>query len=65
VLDDAAPAMLKALHHWLRRHLGEHQMPVRWFLLDTLPRTSRGKINRDHIAEVCRGQTPVDPRKLA
>ena len=29
-----------------------------------LPRTSRGKINRDHIADVCRGQTPVDLRRL-
>lgn len=64
VMDDRSPATLKELHAWLRRHLGEHQMPVRWFLLDALPRTSRGKINRDHIADVCRAETPVDLRRL-
>jgi acyl-CoA synthetase (AMP-forming)/AMP-acid ligase II len=64
VMDDRSPAILKELHAWLRRHLGEHQMPVRWFLLDALPRTSRGKINRDHIADVCRAETPVDLRRL-
>jgi oxalate---CoA ligase len=64
VMGDASPRSLKELHGWLRSHLGEHQMPVRWFLLESLPRTSRGKINRDHIAEVCRVQTPVDLRRV-
>jgi acyl-coenzyme A synthetase/AMP-(fatty) acid ligase len=38
-------------------------MPVRWYLIDELPRTSRGKLNRDHIAEVCSRLTPLDLRE--
>ena len=64
VMGDASPASLKELHGWLRRHLGEHQMPVQWFLLESLPRTSRGKINRDQIADACRAQAPVDLRRV-
>lgn len=62
VLASADGPVLRALHTWLRQHLAEHQMPVRWYLLDEIPRTSRGKINRDHIAATCRERTPVDLR---
>jgi acyl-CoA synthetase (AMP-forming)/AMP-acid ligase II len=64
VITDASPARLRALHGWLRRHLAEHQMPVRWFVLDALPRTSRGKVNRDQIAAACGGLVPVDLRAV-
>ena len=50
------------LHAWLKKHLAEHQMPVRWYVLDALPRTSRGKINRDQIAASCAKLPPLDVR---
>ena len=39
-------------------------MPLRWFVLESIPRTSRGKVNRDHVAEACRAVTPVDLRRI-
>lgn len=64
VLNDPSPARLRELHDGLRRHLADYQMPVRWYLVDLLPRTSRGKLNRDHIAAICAGLTPVDLRGI-
>jgi acyl-CoA synthetase (AMP-forming)/AMP-acid ligase II len=64
VMSDAVPQRLRELHGWLKQHLAEHQMPVRWYLLDQIPRTSRGKINRDHIAAACAQRTAVDLRAM-
>lgn len=55
---------IRNLHEWLKAHLAEHQMPVRWHLLDNLPRTSRGKVNRDQIADACRSAPAVDLRSI-
>jgi acyl-CoA synthetase (AMP-forming)/AMP-acid ligase II len=62
VLADGGSPRIRELHTWLRSHLAEHQLPVRWFILDEIPRTSRGKINRDHIAAACKSMAPVDLR---
>ncbi|MBE0602942.1 MAG: acyl--CoA ligase [Deltaproteobacteria bacterium] len=64
VLDDPGPDRLRAFHDLLRRHLADYQMPLRLYLVDSLPRTSRGKINRDHVAAACAGLTPVDLRGI-
>jgi len=64
VLAARSPDTLRGLHAWLKTHLAAHQMPVRWYVLETLPRTSRGKINRDRIAEACLHVTPVDFRSI-
>ncbi|MDG2170286.1 MAG: class I adenylate-forming enzyme family protein [Opitutales bacterium] len=64
VMDDQEPETLRKLHSWLSDHLAEHQMPVQWFLLEEIPRTSRGKVNRDTVAEHCESCDPVDLRKL-
>jgi acyl-CoA synthetase (AMP-forming)/AMP-acid ligase II len=63
VLADPSPPRIRELHAWLRQHLAEHQLPVSWFVLPEIPRTSRGKINRDHIAATCRALTPLDLRE--
>ena len=54
VLDDDPNLTMPALRSRMAEKLGRHQMPVRWYLLETIPRTSRGKINRDRVAESCR-----------
>lgn len=56
--------VLRRLHAWTARHLAEHQMPVRWWVLPEIPRTSRGKINRRHVAERCAGLAPLEPGRL-
>lgn len=64
VLGEDDEETLRALHAWLGRHLAEHQMPVRWYVLDEIPRTSRGKINRDTVATACAERAPVDLHQL-
>ena len=64
VLKDASDAGFHQLHEWLARHLGKHQMPARWYVLDEMPRTSRGKINRAQVAQKCEKGKPVDLRRL-
>lgn len=51
VLD--ADASLEAVKSFLATRLARHQMPVRWYVVDAIPRTSRGKINRSEVARVC------------
>ncbi|HKW13252.1 MAG TPA: fatty acid--CoA ligase family protein, partial [Candidatus Krumholzibacteria bacterium] len=53
-------ATLRELHQWARQHLAAHQLPQRWYVLDEIPRTSRGKVNRAQIAEHCMSRRPVD-----
>ena len=64
VLPNGDDESIRKLHAWLRDHLAEHQMPVRWHLLETLPRTSRGKVNRDQIADACRSAPALDLRAI-
>jgi acyl-CoA synthetase (AMP-forming)/AMP-acid ligase II len=64
VLSRSDPATLQELHAWLGQHLAEHKHPVRWFLLEEIPRTSRGKVDRRMVKELCRGRAPLDLRQL-
>jgi acyl-CoA synthetase (AMP-forming)/AMP-acid ligase II len=53
VLDANGDDVLARLHAWCAHHLAAHQMPQRWYLLDEIPRTSRGKVNRENVARQC------------
>jgi len=64
VLKEQRGENLRNLVNSLRQHLGKHQMPQRWYLLDEIPRTSRGKVNRSQVAQKCTLLEPVDTRKL-
>ncbi len=65
-LSDRSDETIRALHQWMREHLAEAKMPVRWYLVKEIPRTSRGKINRDHVKEACASLQPLDlPRVLS
>jgi long-chain acyl-CoA synthetase len=59
-LKQTDDATLRELHQWARRHLATHQLPQRWYVLEEIPRTSRGKVNRTQIAEHCVTRRPVD-----
>jgi len=63
VLSEASDRQFEELLAWTRRHLAQHQVPRRWYLLPDLPRTSRGKVNRASVAERCSALTPVDLRR--
>ncbi|RMG52614.1 MAG: long-chain fatty acid--CoA ligase [Acidobacteria bacterium] len=64
VLSDSSDETLRRLYQWLKQHLAEHQMPMRWYLLEAIPRTSRGKMNRARVAEVCARLEPVNVHQL-
>lgn len=64
VMPGADDEALRGLYEWLKTHLAEHKLPVRWYLLDEIPRTSRGKINRASVAAACSDATPLDLREL-
>jgi acyl-CoA synthetase (AMP-forming)/AMP-acid ligase II len=58
----AAPGgeAVRALHAWMRAHLAEAKMPVRWWLIDDIPRTSRGKVNREAVKAACVDRPHLD-----
>jgi acyl-CoA synthetase (AMP-forming)/AMP-acid ligase II len=59
-LSDRGDASVRALHAWMKERLAEPKMPVKWFVVEAIPRTSRGKINRDVVKETCAGLAPLD-----
>ncbi len=64
VMPDASDVRLRALYHHAERRLAKHQLPVRWYLIEALPRTNRGKINRDQIGTQCAGLPQIDWRRV-
>ena len=60
VLADSSDATVRALHAWMTRHLAEPKMPSRWWLVDEIPRTSRGKINREAVKAACADKPALD-----
>lgn len=64
VLSACDAPTLRDLYTWSRSHLAKHKVPNRWYLLDEIPRTSRGKVNRSFVAGRCAGLAPIDVRSL-
>jgi len=64
VLQQNDRPSLAALYAWAASELGAHRLPARWYLLDEIPRTSRGKINRQSVAEGCAARQPIAPGVL-
>jgi acyl-CoA synthetase (AMP-forming)/AMP-acid ligase II len=63
VLKTPSDENVVSLYHWLKRHLASHQMPQRWYLMNEIPRTSRGKVNRTEISKQCASLKPIDLRE--
>lgn len=64
VLDRQDDATLSALYSWMKDRLAEPKMPGRWWLVDEIPRTARGKINRESVRAACSGRTPLDLNRI-
>ena len=62
VLEPNTPATRRGLYEWALQHLGSHRVPRRWYLVDQIPRSSRGKVNRASIAQFCAPLRPSDMR---
>ncbi len=63
-LSSTDPKTVLALHGWAATQLAKHQMPQRWYVLDEIPRTSRGKVSRQAVEERCSALTPVNLARL-
>jgi oxalate---CoA ligase len=48
-------ASLDEVKSWLRSHISSYKFPTRWFLLEVIPKTERGKVNRSNVADICYG----------
>lgn len=62
VLEDTEKKTIQDLHHWISQRLAGHKHPERWYVLDDIPRTSRGKLNRETVMKECMERTPFDFR---
>lgn len=60
VLADQGDDTICALHAAMTSQLAEHKMPSRWWLLDDIPRTARGKLNRDAVKAACEQRPALD-----
>ena len=59
--DDAA---VRELYGWIRRRLAEPKLPARWWLVDAIPRSERGKVSREAVRDVCAGRPPLDLQRI-
>lgn len=64
VLKDRLGGMIGALHARLEEELSQHKRPVKWYVLDEIPRTDRGKVNRAQVGERCAEMQPVNPQEF-
>jgi acyl-coenzyme A synthetase/AMP-(fatty) acid ligase len=60
VLSDDRAESVRGLYEWMKAHLAEHKLPSRWWAVGEIPRTSRGKINRDAVKDACAKQPCLD-----
>ena len=52
-LVDGAEFDSRALRRWCAERLSTEKVPVKWFRIEAMPRTDRGKLNRDAVARLC------------
>jgi acyl-CoA synthetase (AMP-forming)/AMP-acid ligase II len=48
-----ADLSLEALRAWCRERMRVEATPVRWFRLNEIPKSGRGKVNRDAVRRAC------------
>ncbi len=61
VLTTPAASDPSALRDWCRERIRDDAVPEQWFVVDAIPKTDRGKINRDHVRRACTGEDRPAP----
>jgi acyl-CoA synthetase (AMP-forming)/AMP-acid ligase II len=64
VLEDDSDRTIHALHQWMESRIARHKQPMQWYLMDDIPRTSRGKVNRETVAQHCRLTEPLNLQQV-
>ena len=57
-LADGAVLEPKALKAWSAERLAREKLPDRWWIVAEIPKTDRGKVNRDVVARACLARKP-------
>ena len=52
------------LYRWMRERLAETKLPARWWRVDAMPRSDRGKVSRDAVREACTARPPLDLTRI-
>lgn len=58
VTEEGATIETDRLREWCRGRIRPQAMPSRLFVVDRLPRSDRGKVQRDQVAAICLGDQP-------
>lgn len=64
VLKSASDEHVRELYTRVKERVASFQMPQRWYLMKEIPRTSRGKVNRSRVAQICADLVPLDHRNI-
>ena len=51
VLKDGAE--IKDIKLWFKDKISSYKFPTKWYVLDSIPKTERGKVNRQNVSEHC------------
>jgi len=57
-LADTGNTDTEALRAWCRERIRAESVPERWFVVSEIPKTDRGKINRDRVRDHCLAKAP-------
>jgi acyl-CoA synthetase (AMP-forming)/AMP-acid ligase II len=63
-LTEGGDGAVRELYRWMGERLAEAKLPVRWWLVDALPRSDRGKVSREAVREACAGRPPLDLARI-
>ncbi len=63
-LTEGGDGAVRELYRWIGERLAEAKLPVRWWLVEALPRSDRGKVSREAVREACAGRPPLDLARI-
>jgi acyl-CoA synthetase (AMP-forming)/AMP-acid ligase II len=63
-LAETGDPAVRAAYRWVRDRLAETKRPARWWVVDAIPRSERGKVSREAVREACLRQPPLDLARI-
>jgi acyl-CoA synthetase (AMP-forming)/AMP-acid ligase II len=63
-LTGAGDVVVRDLYRWMRERLAEAKLPARWWLVEAIPRSARGKVSRDEVRDACAGRPALDLTRI-
>lgn len=59
VVNEDSKLEFESLKNWIKERLSKEKVPSKWFLLNEIPKTDRGKVNRYNVAELCKTKSSL------